>query len=112
MSDFCPFCQRIESGQYDLPIGGDGEVVSFEPLAPVTPGHRLFLPRRHAADVTADITLTRMTFGQAAIYGATRNEDFNLIASVGPAATQTIDHLHVHYVPRRPDDGLRLPWTD
>jgi diadenosine tetraphosphate (Ap4A) HIT family hydrolase len=111
VNDVCPFCQRIDAGQYDWPLG-DYEVVSFEPLAPVTPGHRLFLPRQHVRDATVNNTLTKMTFGQAAAYGAEQHEDFNLIASVGPAATQTIGHLHVHYVPRRPDDGLRLPWTD
>ena len=35
----------------------------------------------------------------------------NLITSIGPAATQTVPHLHLHLVPRRPGDGLPLPWT-
>jgi diadenosine tetraphosphate (Ap4A) HIT family hydrolase len=35
-----------------------------------------------------------------------------MITSAGPAATQTIKHLHVHYVPRHAGDGLSLPWTN
>lgn len=38
-------------------------------------------------------------------------DDFNLITSSGRWATQTVKHLHIHYVPRRKDDGLTLPWT-
>ena len=36
--------------------------------------------------------------------------DTPLIAG-GPLASQSINHLHIHYVPRRQDDGLLLPWT-
>lgn len=34
----------------------------------------------------------------------------NLITSAGAAATQSIDHLHIHFVPRKVDDGLMTPW--
>lgn len=27
-------------------------------------------------------------------------------------ATQSIRHLHIHVIPRRPYDGLKLPWGD
>ena len=48
---------------------------------------------------------------RAAEYAEEQGGDFNLITSSGSAATQTIQHVHVHYVPRRDDDGLTLPWT-
>jgi hypothetical protein len=38
-------------------------------------------------------------------------ESFNLITSVGAAATQTVRHLHIHLIPRREGDALALPWT-
>jgi histidine triad (HIT) family protein len=37
--------------------------------------------------------------------------DYNLITSGGREATQTVMHAHVHYVPRRRGDGLKLPWS-
>lgn len=109
----CVFCQRIEADQFDL--SGYG-AVSFEPLNPVTPGHRLFLPSRHLADAR-DLGGLNSAMALASSWAVDwennpgRREDFNLITSAGPAATQTIRHLHVHYVPRRPGDGLHLPWT-
>lgn len=103
----CPFCERIERGEYDdLDLG----VAHFEPLNPVTPGHRLFVPEEHCEHPCHDAVA--MAMEDASRWGALQEEDFNLVTSSGPAATQTVAHIHVHYIPRRHGDGLTLPWTD
>lgn len=105
----CPFCKRIAAGDYDRrgPMA-----VTFEPLNPVTPGHRLVVPVTHVADalVNPHVTGAAMRYAAeiATAYGAGA---CNFITSAGEAATQTISHLHIHIVPRRPGDGLHLPWT-
>jgi diadenosine tetraphosphate (Ap4A) HIT family hydrolase len=43
---------------------------------------------------------------------AARYQHVNLITSVGMLATQSVKHLHIHVVPRHPNDTLRLPWGD
>ncbi len=105
----CPFCQRIKAGEYDK---RGGCAVTFEPLNPVTPGHRLVVPVGHLENALANPVLTGLTMQYAAeiaaFYGI---EACNLITSVGAAATQTVRHLHIHIVPRREGDGLHLPWT-
>jgi len=113
----CPFCERIAAGEYDnrtvpdddAPYGG---VVTFEPLNPVTPGHRLVVPVEHVEDalVSPSVTAWTMEFAAAVArnYGI---RSCNLITSVGAVATQTVFHLHVHIVPRAEGDGLALPWT-
>lgn len=109
MSRDCPFCGLIEAGEYEQ---DHGPVVRFEPLNPVTPGHMLFVPVdhiEHGGGGAATDVGTAMRFAQH--YGVRRGEDFNLIVSSGPTATQTVPHVHVHYVPRRKGDGLGLPWA-
>lgn len=106
----CVFCDRIRRGDVDDDKWGPG-VVSFEPLNPVTPGHRLFVPTSHRTDAAADSHTAGRVFDAASLFAQYEMEDFNLITSAGSAATQTIRHLHVHYVPRRPNDGLALPWS-
>lgn len=111
----CPFCRRIERGEFDelwmmRPEAGFGCVV-FEPLNPVTPGHRLVVPMRHVTDAGQEPILTGVAFECAAVIATMYGRSFNLITSTGSDATQTVPHLHVHLVPRRPDDGLALPWT-
>ena len=105
----CPFCQRIAAGDYH-PTSNDF-TVRFEPLNPVTPGHMLFLPREHVANAALSPDSAAKAVRAASIWGRRMDQHFNLITSTGTLATQTVMHLHVHYVPRRLDDGLPLPWT-
>lgn len=105
----CPFCERISEGEYDHYEDG---VADFKPLNPVTPGHRLFVPREHVWSAGVAPGITGRVFARASLWASGRNEAFNLIASAGTVATQTVQHLHVHYVPRRAGDGLHLPWTE
>lgn len=110
----CPFCGRIERGEYDAWCGFPS-VVWFEPLRPVTPGHLLFVPVRHVTSAS-DPSNGPYEAGRAMEHAsrwAHRNgvESYNLITSVGVPATQSVRHLHAHLVPRREDDNLGLPWT-
>ena len=112
LEDDCPFCEKIRKG--DCAFSDDKIVAYFEPLNPVVDGHMLFIPTVH--------TEHRMRFNLSSImidqvmyiahkYAITQESDFNLITSCGPSATQTIDHIHIHYVPRTDGDNLSLPWS-
>ncbi|QRY62726.1 HIT domain-containing protein [Gordonia sp. PDNC005] len=122
----CPFCAYAEhwvnpGTEYNVDVDVDGRTVTFdrarpvmwfEPLNPVTPGHMLFVPTYHAESraAVAAAAAWRCAYDYATT-GDRSGVDFNIIVNAGEAATQTIDHLHVHYVPRRRGDGLTLPWT-
>lgn len=110
-ADNCPFCTRIQHGEYDhLYWDLNGDVVRFAPLNPVAPGHMLFIPVQHCEH--PDWSAVSAAMGWAENWASAFRHDFNLITSSGPAATQTVAHIHVHYVPRWPGDGLPLPWTN
>lgn len=105
----CPFCGRIERGEFDY---DDSWSVAFQPLNPVTPGHFLVVPRKHVQHAI----VSPFHAGKALDFAACLAADMGLIAanfitSAGGDATQTVFHLHVHIVPRRAGDGLALPWT-
>lgn len=104
----CVFCKRVVSGRYDE---GDRDAVIFAPNRPVTPGHMLIVPRLHVTDAAHDPDTTAATMRLAAVYAVQSGVDFNLITSRGTLATQTVFHLHIHFVPRCENDGLTLPWT-
>lgn len=111
LKDGCPFCDRIDEGQFGrLQLK---TVCNFAPLNPITDGHMLFTPMRH---IEHKYQVSALHVGEcmeeAARWGRMRDEDFNLIISRGPSATQTVNHIHVHYIPRRENDGLHLPWTE
>lgn len=111
MTPGCPFC-AIARGEAPATIVArrDGGMV-IVPLNPVTDGHLLAVPYRHIPHAYADPEATGWLMEWAAEVAAERYNSCNIITSVGSAATQTVPHLHLHIVPRRPDDGLALPWT-
>jgi diadenosine tetraphosphate (Ap4A) HIT family hydrolase len=73
---------------------------------PVSPGHTLLIPRRHVAsffDLSAAERASLMTlldWAKAEIEREHRPAGFNIGINDGPAAGQTVSHLHVHLIPR------------
>lgn len=108
LTELCPFCTRVARGEYEE---SSLVAIHFEPLNPVVPGHRLFLPRHHYTDASQAPFITGKVFQAASEHALNQGVSFNLITSAGSEATQTVPHLHVHYVPRHEGDGLPLPWT-
>lgn len=110
----CVFCEII-AGTAKAEIVYDGyTAIGVVPLKPVTEGHLIFIPRKHVKDALEDPNVTGEVMRAAANYAKNFpiTEGCNIITSRGPAATQTVFHLHIHLVPRRLNDGLQLPWTN
>jgi histidine triad (HIT) family protein len=103
----CVFCEKIRAENLTEVTP---EVVCFEPLNPVTPGHLLLVPKQHVADISQD-TKVSLFMGKAISLVTREYANCNVITSKGTLATQTVFHLHVHIVPRTKDDGLLLPWS-
>ncbi|MFC9067907.1 HIT family protein [Streptomyces harbinensis] len=109
--DPCPFC-NIATGRAPAIIRAQWpDTIAIVPLRPVTPGHWLIIPRTHVTDATTSPDVTAQTMYRAAQLAADIEDPCNLITSVGPEATQSVLHLHIHLVPREYGDGLPLPWT-
>jgi len=107
----CIFC-RVVGGEIPAEIvAADAGAVAFLDVHPLADGHVLVVPRAHAAtleamssaDVAALFTLVARVAGPArqAVGAAGTTIGINN----GPATGQTVPHVHVHIVPRWPDDG-------
>lgn len=105
----CVFCEIIEGRAPGEIVKDWDRAVALVPLMPVVEGHVLIIPKRHVADAGEHPDTTGDTMACAAEY-ARIHDSFNLITSAGRAATQSVDHLHIHVVPRAVDDGLMTPW--
>jgi histidine triad (HIT) family protein len=101
----CPFCPYFDG------VTKPHEVRKIIPLKPVVPGHVMFVPEEHVIDAADDPEVTARTMHAAAVY-ARKLPAANIITSKGADATQTVFHLHIHVVPRKPNDGLLLPWSN
>jgi len=105
----CPFCPDNWDNLDILKLTGIGAILT--PLNPVTEGHVLVIHRKHSADAAVNPDVASDLMFSAALWVQKRGIEANIITSIGPAATQTVFHTHVHVVPRRENDGLHLPWT-
>lgn len=114
----CVFCRIIQQDlrptDHDpVMVANWGDAVAFVPLNPVTPGHTLVVPTEHVTDALNSPRVTGSVMEKAARLADTLPPtSWNIITSVGSAATQTVHHLHIHLVPRREGDGLLLPWSE
>ena len=110
MSD-CVFCAIVTGTEPAEIVQRWSDGLAIVPLNPVTPGHVLIIPNRHVERAWLAPGGTVNMIAHALEYASANASEYNLILNQGSAASQTIPHLHWHYVPRRPGDGLTLPWT-
>jgi diadenosine tetraphosphate (Ap4A) HIT family hydrolase len=82
------------------------DAFAFADNFPVSPGHTLIVPRRHAAgyfDLTAgeQAELWALVNRCRGILEADYHPDgYNIGVNVGEAAGQTVFHVHIHLIPR------------
>lgn len=102
----CPFCtlpahRIIDSNEHGIVVR-DG--------FPVSKGHTLIIPKRHVGsffEITdeerADL-LVLLNKAKVVIQGEFNPDGYNIGINDGPAAGQTVPHLHLHLIPRYKGD--------
>ena len=102
----CPFCtlppQRIiDESQYGVVIR-DG--------FPISPGHTLIIPSRHVGsffelqEKERSELLMLLDRAKAVLDAEFKPQGYNIGINDGPAAGQTVPHLHIHLIPRYAND--------
>ena len=110
----CIFC-KIANGE--IPSNTIYENDNFRvilDISPANPGHCLILPKNHANDIfELNIDMTKEAFGLSkkiaeAIKSANIAEGINILQNNGESAGQTVNHFHIHVIPRKTDDKVVL----
>ena len=113
-NDPCLFCidPRGVSIQHEL-------AYSARDSYPTSPGHTLVIPRRHVSsffDLTPEEVAACMSLikeEKKRIDEEFNPDGYNIGVNVGPAAGQSIFHVHIHIIPRykgdveNPQGGVR-----
>ncbi len=103
----CPFC-NLPAARI---LGGDELGIIASDGFPVSPGHTLIIPRRHIGSFFEATAAERASLLQlldrakAIIDAEFRPDACNIGINDGPAAGQTIAHLHIHLIPRYAGDS-------
>jgi histidine triad (HIT) family protein len=114
----CVFC-RIVAGELESSVVHEDErTVAFLDLQPLTPGHLLVVPRRHASSLAeldpqdgAELFRVGQRGAAAMRQSELRCEGVNFWLADGAPAGQDVFHVHLHVFPRFTGDGfgLQLP---
>ncbi len=110
----CVFCSIITGQIPAAKVYEDDRAVAFLDINPINPGHTLVVPKAHYVDLLStpsDLAAHLMTVVQrvaTAVLAAVGVQDFNLGLNHGAGAGQSVGHVHLHIMPRRPGDGHTL----
>lgn len=110
----CIFC-KIANGEIpSKTIYEDEDFRVILDLAPATRGHALVLAKEHAENLyelpeeTASKVLLVAKKVAAQMRDKLQCQGLNLLQNNGEAAGQTINHFHLHIIPRYADDGQKI----
>lgn len=113
----CIFCAIVAGEAPSRVVHEDERTLAFLDIVPLTRGHALVVPKRHATNLfeiddedLAAVSRTAKRVGAAAMeaFGA---DGLNLLQTNGAVAMQTVFHLHVHVLPRYVGDGFKVELT-
>lgn len=114
--DDCIFC-KIANGEIpSKTLYEDEDFRVILDLGPVSKGHALLMPKEHAAnlyelpDETAAKILVLAKKVATHMTEKLQSDGFNLVQNNGEAAGQTVNHFHLHMIPRYANDGQILNW--
>jgi bis(5'-adenosyl)-triphosphatase len=103
----CPFCN---SDINELAFLESEKFLATYNIAPVFPGHSLIIPKAHITslfDLSDEDLFEFIKFSRRAIKIlslAFNTEGFNWILQEREEAGQTVAHMHIHILPRKPGD--------
>lgn len=112
----CPFCQIVRRESPAEVIYETEDTLAFFPTEPATRGHTMVIPKRHVQSFLEADPSDVQPLGLAvlkvsrALQKVLNPEGMNLITSAGEAASQSVDHLHIHLVPRWEGDAVGEIW--
>ena len=106
MSTPCPFC-TLDEGRI---LARNDLAIATPDGFPVSPGHTLIIPKRHVAswfDTTAEeqrAVIALLGEMKKHLDAERAPAGYNIGINDGPAAGQTVRHLHLHLIPRYDGD--------
>jgi len=116
MLNNCIFCKIISGEIPSATIYENNEFKVILDRFPSNIGHVLILPKKHYANIfEIDEEVAGRLFKLAVkiskhIKENLELEAMNIVQNNGEMAGQTVNHFHLHIIPRYPDDKVSVKW--
>lgn len=112
----CIFCKIINGEIPGTKVYEDDKFVAILDISQLAYGHTLVIPKTHYANIyemPADLLAEMIVVVQKLAKQITKAldaEGCNILNNNGPLAGQTVNHFHVHIIPRKTNDGLTITY--
>ncbi|HLN53528.1 MAG TPA: HIT domain-containing protein [Lentimicrobium sp.] len=107
ISETCPFCKKEV---IDTSFATYSGFIAIYNHAPIVPGHSLIIPLNHVTDIM-ELSDTEFIdffqFGKRVMQFLNayfKTNEFDMSLQQGRNAGQSVDHVHLHLIPRKPFD--------
>jgi ATP adenylyltransferase len=114
-ADGCFFCAAASGEDTQLLVAQDEATITVLNRFPYNPGHVMVAPRAHVPDMLAAgddgaaAVMVAARRAMRALQTAVRPDGYNLGVNQGAVAGASIDHVHLHVVPRWGGDTNFMP---
>lgn len=112
----CIFCKIIAGQMPCFKLLEDDSTLAIMDIYPANDGHCLVLSKEHfptvfdiSDDAFAAVSRSACRVARA-VNQALLPMGLNLVQANGPGAQQSVAHFHIHVLPRKPGDELKLNW--
>ena len=112
----CIFCKIVAGDIPCFKLYEDGHTLAFMDINPGNEGHTLVITKEHWEDVYAVppdlLAATARTLQKVAkaVDKTLSPDGINLVQANGKGAAQSIFHFHMHVLPRKLGDELKMNW--
>ena len=116
IKDDCIFC-KIANGEIpSYSIFEDDNFKVILDIEPSSKGHSLIIPKAHADNLfeldknVAEKALIVAKKAAAGLKKTLKCPGINILQNNGAAAGQTVNHYHIHIIPRYDNDNVNISW--
>ena len=113
-SEDCIFCKMANGKVKVEKVGESNSVFAIRDIKPRTKGHTLIIPKQHwvtLLDIPDKYGDELLEFTKKIATGLLHDkhgDGFNLVMNNLSVAGQVVMHAHIHIIPRKEDDGLKI----
>ena len=112
----CIFCKIVAGDIPCFKVLEDDATLVFMDINPASEGHLLVVPKTHFVNLFDgdDAALQKAIVAARKVAVAMKSalgiDSINMLQANGPWAVQSVEHFHLHLIPRRENDGVGLDW--
>ena len=112
-NDDCVFCKIVKREEFAAILYEDDDIMAFMDIKPINEGHALVITKKHAIlvdELDEELYLKLFPIGRKIAMKIKEilpeTKGIMYFIADGEHAGQEVPHVHLHIIPRKPNDGF------